>query len=211
MDLRDEWRALEKRLPDPDRAAQQIKDLTADVLDRLVTELQRFRTRLPQDGESRSIARLMSRDLASCRPSDSLAAAVSTMWDRDIGFLPVLDEAGKPIGVITDRDACVAACTRGLRMDDISVDTVMSRQVWSCNAQDTVETASRLMGDKQVRRALVVAEDGKLVGVITINDVARATLDQTERSAPAEGAFDVLATLVRIAAPQPRESKAPQA
>jgi CBS domain-containing protein len=211
MDLRDEWHALEKRLPDPDRAAQQLKEITADVLDRFVTELQRFRSRLQGDGGAHSVARIMSRSPATCRPWDSLATAVSIMWDRDIGFLAVVDDAGKAIGVVTDRDACVAACTRGLRMDDIRVETVMSGPVCSCRPEDRVETVARLMGDKRVRRILVATEDGTLVGVVTLNDIARAILEETEPSARTGGLYQTVAALVRITASQPSGKSAPTA
>jgi CBS domain-containing protein len=208
MDLRDEWHALEKRLPDP---AQQLKEVTADVVDRLVTELQRFRTRLGDHGQARSVERLMSHSPATCRPWDSLAAAVSTMWDCDVGLLPVVDDAGTLVGLVTDRDACMAAFTRGLRMDDLQVETVMSRDVSSCRAEDTVEAAQHLMKAKRVRRLPVVTEDGKLVGVITINDLARAALAGTEPSGRAGGLFQTVATLVGITASRTSDDGAPAA
>ena len=200
MDLRDEWHEIEKKLPDPDRAATQLKELTADVVDRLAGELRRFRARLQKDGPSRSVARFMSNVVATCRPSDSLAAAVTTMWNRDLGFLVVVDDAGKPVGVITDRDAAMAACTRGLRMDDLTVEAVMTRQVWPCRAEDSVEGALKVMAGKLVRRLPVVAEDGKLVGILTLGDVARAVLETADGQREA-GLVETVSALARITAP----------
>jgi CBS domain-containing protein len=123
------------------------------------------------------------------------------MWNRDLGFLVVVDDAGKPVGVITDRDAAMAACTRGVRMDDLAVETVMTRQVWPCRAQDSIEGALKVMAGKLVRRLPVVAEDGKLVGIITLGDVARAVLEIADGGQREAGLAETVSALGRITAP----------
>jgi CBS domain-containing protein len=56
---------------------------------------------------------IMSQDVATCREDDSLDRAAQLMWDRDVGSVPVVDGEGRPLGMITDRDICMAAYTQG--------------------------------------------------------------------------------------------------
>ncbi|MBA3541520.1 MAG: CBS domain-containing protein, partial [Deltaproteobacteria bacterium] len=56
---------------------------------------------------------MMTRSVHTCQPTDTLAAAAKLMWEHDIGALPVVDQVGHVVGMITDRDACMAAYTRG--------------------------------------------------------------------------------------------------
>jgi CBS domain-containing protein len=174
MDLRDEWKEIEKRLPDPARAFEQIKEATSETLEKLTGELRRFRARL-RDAGDRQLSRIMSRDSAACSPGDSLAQALTTMWNRDVGWLPVVDGHGRVVGAITDRDAAIAAATRGQRMDDINVESVMARPIVSCAPWDRVEDALGRMRGARIRRLPVVGEDGALAGVITLGDIARAS------------------------------------
>lgn len=115
---------------------------------------------------------VMSRVAATCRMDDSLNRAAQLMWERDCGFLPVVDE-GRVVGVVTDRDACMAAYTKGLLLAAIRVADVMSRQVKSCRPDESLDEARERMAHHQVRR-LPVVEDGHLVGVLSLNDIALA-------------------------------------
>jgi CBS domain-containing protein len=199
MELRDEWRDIERKLPDAGVAAEHLKDLTTEALEALAAQLRGFRTRLRQPDPGSRVARIMTTDVATCAPSDTLARAVTVMWDRDVGCLPVLDEGGQVVGVITDRDAAIAACTRGLRMDDIRVDSVMSREVACCTPDDGADVALALMRSGLVRRLPVVGGDGRLAGLITLNDIARARAAEAA-TRPASVA-EVLTTLTSIAGP----------
>lgn len=173
MDLRDEWKAIEQRLPDPVRALEQIREATGHTLEQLTAELRRFRARLRDDAQG-TLAQIMSRDVATCAPGDSLAQALITMWDRDVGCLPVVDRHGRVVGMITDRDAAIAAATRGQRMDDISVESAMAKDVVACAPWDKVEVGLSRMRAAKIRRVPVIAEDGALTGMVTLGDIARA-------------------------------------
>jgi CBS domain-containing protein len=205
LELRDEWRELERKLPDSSAAAaDQLRGATADVADRLLDELRKFRSRLqrstaPAGG---SVGELMTRPAITGSGSDSLARAVSLMYERDVGFLPVVDAEGRLAGTLTDRDAAIAAATRGQRFDDLTVDSVMSRQVVSCSPDDSPLQALALMKTNQLRR-LPVTEEGRPVGVLTLNDLARFSLRSTETSGglPVEEIVQGLVTIAR-----PRQS-----
>ena len=115
--------------------------------------------------------------LATCRPGDPLQAAARLMWERDCGAVPVVDNARHVVGVITDRDICMAAYTQGKPLSAIPVSSAMARQVISCHGEDDVRLAEDLMRDYQVRRLPVLNTDGQLVGMLSLNDLARSARD----------------------------------
>ena len=72
------------------------------------------------------VKEIMTANAKACTPSNSLADAARLMWDNDCGILPVVTEGGKVIGLITDRDICMAAFTKGRNLSDIAVEDVIS-------------------------------------------------------------------------------------
>ena len=120
-----------------------------------------------------NVSSIMSRDVVSCSPRDTLNDAARRMWERDCGCIPVIDGGGAVVGMLTDRDACMAAYMRGGRLVDIQVGDVMSREVKSCRPGDSLGSVEQAMRDHQVRRMPVI--DGReLVGIVSINDLALA-------------------------------------
>jgi CBS domain-containing protein len=198
MELRDEWKELERRVPDG-RAVNRLKDFTKEAVDALAEELRQFRTRLSARRQTGDVSRLMTRNPATCASTEPLAQAVTRMWDLDIGWLPVVDE-GRLVGVITDRDACIAACTRGKRMDEVPVGSAMSDEPWSCGPHDTWAQALAMMREHQIRRLPVRDEQGRLTGVITLGDLARASAADAQRRA--SDAAEIGAALAEICTPR---------
>ena len=96
------------------------------------------------------------------------------MWDRDCGFIPVVDAAGALRGVVTDRDICIAAATRRLLPDYMSANQVMTHPVHACLPDDDVSEALAAMKRFRVRRLPVIDANGVLKGVISINDIVLA-------------------------------------
>ncbi len=205
MELRDEWRDIERKLPDPDGALQQVKGATSDALDNLAGELRRFLARL-RDGDRPQVAHVMTRNPSVCSPTDSVAQALATMWSRDVGCLPVVDGDERLVGMITDRDTAVAACTRGQRMDDIPVQSVMSTKVVGCAQGSGLDEALALMRGRQVKRLPVLSKDGKVEGVVTLNDIARAVDRAVGTPRGTVDAQLVVATLVAVARPPEGDS-----
>jgi CBS domain-containing protein len=101
------------------------------------------------------------------------------MRDGDMGSVPVVDDEGKLIGIVTDRDIVVRAVAEG--KDTLSpVSDAMTNEIYSVRPDAFVFEAVRLMGDKQVRRVPVVAENGELAGIIAMADVALEMEDERE-------------------------------
>lgn len=110
----------------------------------------------------------------SCRPDTNLAVAVQRLWDVDCGVLPVIDASGVLVGIITDRDICIALGTRDEPASRVRVDSVMRAPVETCVTSDDISTALHKMKDRRVRRLPVVDAGGGLVGVLSLNDIALA-------------------------------------
>jgi CBS domain-containing protein len=119
---------------------------------------------------------IMKREAKTCQRGTNLAEAASILWDQDCGVLPVVDDAGKVVGMISDRDICMAVVTKKRLPSDIAVGEVISgNPVYTCAPEDQIENALRTMQDHQVRRLPVARADGQLCGILSINDVILAT------------------------------------
>lgn len=117
---------------------------------------------------------VMTGDAVSCRAQDDLGRVAKLLWDRDCGSVPVVDASDRVVGMVTDRDVCMAAFMRAEPLTQLRVENHMSRPVRTCAAGDSVEDAARRMGELQVRRLPILADDGSLCGILSINDLIRA-------------------------------------
>ena len=116
---------------------------------------------------------VMTKGVQSCRPEANLADAAMRMWRNDCGVLPVVANGEKVVGMITDRDICMAAATKHRDLTNIRVSEVVSGKVYSCSPDADIHEALKTMQQKQVRRLPIIrSEDGKLVGILSMNDLA---------------------------------------
>jgi len=106
-----------------------------------------------------------------CQPDTNLGSATELMWNANCGFLSVQSAEGKVIGVITDRDICIALGTRNRPAGEVTVAEVMSGKLYSCAPDDDIHLALRTMGEAKVRRLPVIAQNGTLAGVLSMHDV----------------------------------------
>ncbi len=146
---------------------------------------------------------IMTKDVAFISPSTNAAAAAEIMWNNNCGALPVVDEGGRVVGIVTDRDLFIALATRHRQACDLTVGEVTSGQNLSvCATGDDVRTALATMGQRQIKRLPVVDKAGALKGIVSIDDIALST--QTGDIA----GEDVLATLRAIWSRQTRAAAA---
>jgi CBS domain-containing protein len=140
---------------------------------------------------------VMTYDVQTCGPETNLSAAAMQMWKGDCGVLPVL-AGGKVVGMITDRDICIAAATKHRDPTNIRVKEVISGQVYGCSADTDIHEALKIMQQKQVRRLPIIsAEDGRLCGILSIYDIALKAQDNRRAELSAQ---DVANTLKAICA-----------
>jgi CBS domain-containing protein len=116
---------------------------------------------------------LMQKDVKACKATDNVNAAAKLMWDFGCGTLPVLDKDQKVIGMITDRDICMAAYTQGKPLAGIPVASCMSKSIFASKPTDDLGAVEKLMQANGVRRIPVVSDQGTLVGIVSLDDLAR--------------------------------------
>lgn len=147
-----------------------------------------------------NVGDIMTRAVRRCGLEESMDRAARLMWEGDCGVLPVVDEGGRVVGVLTDRDICMAAYTSGRPLTQIPVSVAASRKVVSVRESDSVDRAEELMREHRVRRLPVLDRDGRLAGVVSLNDLAREL--RGGRKHDALSADGIAKTLAAICAPR---------
>jgi CBS domain-containing protein len=120
----------------------------------------------------------MTRDVRLARPDQSIREIARLMAELDIGAVPV-EENDRLVGMITDRDIAVRAVAEG-RGPDTKVSDVMSRDIKYCYEDQSIDEVTRNMGDIRVRRLPVVNRDKRLVGILSLGDLAIDATAQDE-------------------------------
>jgi CBS domain-containing protein len=144
---------------------------------------------------------IMTPEVHTCRPESNLSMVAMQMWDVDFGVLPVV-RSGKVVGMITDRDICMAAATKHQEPAKIQVEEVISGQVHSCAPEADIREALKTMGRNKVRR-LPVIDAGKLVGVLSLNDVALNAQNDGKAELNAEDVENILKAICEHRVPSP--------
>ncbi len=127
---------------------------------------------------------IMTRNVRAASRETTLRETAILMRDGDCGAMPVV-EAGKLVGIVTDRDIVVRGIAEG-KDAATKIGDVMTTEIYSVKPDDFVFEAIRLMGDRQVRRVPVVNETGELAGIIAMADIALEMEDEREIAATLE-------------------------
>lgn len=120
-------------------------------------------------------ADIMTRDVATVRPTETLEQAAQLMWEADCGAIPIVDGGDQVVGMITDRDICMAALVQGRLLSEMSVMSAAATDPAIAREDDPVEVVESLMRTHQVRRVPIVDHTRRLVGIISLTDIARHT------------------------------------
>jgi CBS domain-containing protein len=122
------------------------------------------------------ISDLMTETPQFCTPDDSIVDVAKMMAQHDVGMIPVCEsrDTRKVNGVITDRDIVIRVIAEEKNPGDVSPNDIMTRDTIGCSPDDEIEKVQKLMEEHQVRRILAVDQDGSLVGVVALADLARA-------------------------------------
>jgi CBS domain-containing protein len=116
---------------------------------------------------------VMTANVRTCFISDNMGMAAGLMWNNDCGCVPVLNEQARVVGMLTDRDICMAVFFQGTPLDQIRISGVMSKQFFVCTSDDDLAAAEKIMSDKKVRRLPVLDKQARLVGLLSLRDIAR--------------------------------------
>ncbi|MCB9896725.1 MAG: CBS domain-containing protein [Planctomycetes bacterium] len=144
---------------------------------------------------------VMTAVVDAASPADSLTRVAHVLWERDCGVVPVLDVDGRPLGMLTDRDACMASFMSGRPLHEIAVSDVLpEREVVTIAADASLDAAHELMRVHQVRRLPVVDAAGVCVGVLSLADLAQVPggkASAADRRRRAEAVGTTLTAVVR--------------
>ena len=130
--------------------------------------------------------------------TESLADAAHMMWQNDCGVLPVIKNGRNVIGMITDRDICMAVAMRDAHPSTISVEEVITGEVYSVNPEDDLTHALEAMQEHKIRRLPVVNDQGELEGILSMNDVVVKAKTAEDEAHTSIGYDDVVKTYQAI-------------
>jgi len=119
------------------------------------------------------------RDLVTIRPEDTAEMAAAMLTSNNIGAIPVRDQAGHLVGIISERDIVRNFSAKGIGIHAATVADLMTRNVATCGLTDNVKDVMRTMSRRHIRH-LPVLEDGKLSAMVSLRDVMKAVLEETE-------------------------------
>lgn len=145
---------------------------------------------------------VMTKPVNTCKAADPLDAPARIMRDQGCGCVVVVDEQGRAVSMVTDRDIflCALETMRSLHLSKVS--EAMSPSVATCRPDDTVAAAEAIMGSRHVRRVPVVDEQGKPVGLLSLDDLAWAAARTHGLLSPPVTREEVGATLAEVAHPR---------
>jgi len=118
------------------------------------------------------VSEVMTTEALSCTPQTDLETVAMQMWNGDCGSIPVMNDNGMPIGMITDRDIAMAGALQHKALSDICTSEVINgRDVQCCKVEDSIDSALQAMTEAHVRRLPVVDGNGCLQGILSVDDV----------------------------------------
>jgi CBS domain-containing protein len=120
------------------------------------------------------VEQLMTRKVFTVNARDTLSAAATIMAEQDVGVVPVV-EGRRVIGILTDRDICLAAARTDKRLSQIPVERVMKRAVHACLPDEPIADIEERMRRAQIRRMPVTDEERRILGIVSLNDLAIAS------------------------------------
>ncbi|MGD0674103.1 MAG: CBS domain-containing protein [Polyangiaceae bacterium] len=147
------------------------------------------------------VSEIMSAAKACC-PTDDLQRAAQIMWENDCGVVPVVDGETRVVGMITDRDICMASYTHGQPLWSIPVSSAMATVVYAVHVGDPLETAETLMRRVRVRRLPVLDAEGRLIGILSLNDLARHAHRSPAHKSNSLSGDRIVQTLAAVGEPQ---------
>jgi CBS domain-containing protein len=119
------------------------------------------------------VREIMTRGTDFITEDQTIEQAAVKMKESSVGDMPVVS-GGEAVGMLTDRDITVRIVAMGLDPQTTYVTDAMTEGIVACREDDDVETAARLMGDRRVRRLLVMVDGRKLSGIVSLGDLAKS-------------------------------------
>ena len=144
------------------------------------------------------VKEVMTLDAKAIWITESLANAAKEMWENDCGALPIIKDGRRVVGMITDRDICMAMAMRDRSPSSISVEEVMNPIVHAAKPEEDVEQALQTMREHKIRRLPVLNREGELEGILSMNDIVLKAKERDGKKAPQIAYADVVKTFQAI-------------
>lgn len=146
------------------------------------------------------VSEVMTTDVRSCTAQTDLETVAMEMWNGDCGSIPVMNDDGILIGMITDRDIAMAGALQHKALRDITTsDVINGSNVQCCSSEDAIDSALQTMTTGHVRRLPVIDGNGSLQGVLSVDDVvARAERGKRGEGKPDLSFDDAMMTLKAV-------------
>lgn len=128
----------------------------------------------------RTVADVMTTHLYTCKSRETLDRAAKIMWEHSCSSVPVVDEDGFLVALVSDRDVCITAYTQRRPLSEIAVTCAACGPLRVVRTGDSLEAAHELMRRHHVRCLPVVEGTGRLIGILSITDIIRCTRLQSE-------------------------------
>jgi CBS domain-containing protein len=157
------------------------------------------------------VKEIMTPDAKAIWVTQSLADAAKEMWENDCGALPIIKDGRKVVGMLTDRDICMAAAMRECSLSHISVEEVMTKKVYAADADEDIDQVLHTMREHKVHRLPVLNRAGDLEGIVSMNDIVLHAKPTNGKKPPIDYA-DVVKTYQAISehpVPMVKEATAP--
>ena len=148
------------------------------------------------------VKNVMTHAPGTCGAGDSANEAARIMWERDCGSVPVVDRAGRVVGIVTDRDICIAAYFQGRALSAIPLASIMSTEVCTCAEDADVTEAERMMRVHKVRRLPVTNGAGAISGIVSLGDVAQTVSKNGAAQQTRGEGRELLETLAGVSEPR---------
>lgn len=146
------------------------------------------------------VSEIMTTEVYTCRPEDTLKDAAKIMREIDCGAVPVVDGRSELIGIVTDRDICLCASERDEPLTALQISEAVTWKPVTCHPDEDLDSAEAKLGTHQIRRLPVIDPDGLIVGIVSFGDIARA---RANGLASTEDETKVAATITAISQPTP--------
>ena len=121
------------------------------------------------------VQEIMTQDVACVSRQTNAATAAEIMWMRNCGALPIVEDGGRLVGAVTDRDLFIALGTQNRMPAELQMEAVMRSGPFFCEQGDDVRQALKTMAREKIHRLPVVDESRTLKGILSIDDVLART------------------------------------
>lgn len=132
---------------------------------------------------------VMTEETVICDINESLESIAYKMWNGDFGAVPVVNEYGMPVGVITDRDICMALALRHCNASQLRARDLLHDRFVSCSPKWELKQALKLMAQEKIRRLPVVDDDGHIKGLVSLADMAVVAVSGKKKGSLSKGDF----------------------